>query len=48
MKMLGIKTIVTLTPKKMEELEKDFNLIHFEVLNYEKDLESLLDMTEIV
>ena len=41
LKMLGIKSVVCFTPDKFESLEKDFNVIHYEVKHFSKELETL-------
>ena len=46
--MLGIKTVVHLTPETMESLEKEFSCIHVKVQTFNKDLEVILDLNEIV
>jgi len=39
--MLGVKSVVCFTPVKFESLEKDFNVIHYEVKTFNKELETL-------
>ena len=46
LKMLNIKNIVSITPSKPEIQE--FNVVHFEAQHFNKDLESLLDLGEII
>ena len=48
LKMLGIKTVVHLTPERIESLEKEFECVHVEVKTFNKDLEIILDLGEIV
>lgn len=48
--MLGVKTIVYLTPDVFEGMDKEFNCIHIEVKNFGPELEviSLSDITNKV
>ena len=46
LKMLGIENIIAMTPNKVEGME-DYNVLHFEVEKFEKDLQSLLDLDHI-
>jgi len=46
LKMLGIENIIAMTPSKVEGME-DYNVLHFEVEKFEKDLQSLLDLDQI-
>lgn len=40
--MLGIKTVVHLTPQKFDSLEEaGFNCVHYEVKNFSKELSML-------
>ena len=48
LKMLNIKTIIHMTPNKFDDLEKHFDCIHYEARHFDKDLESLLDLNEIL
>ena len=41
LKMLGIKTVIHLTPQKFETLDKDFECIHYEIKVFSKELEVL-------
>lgn len=45
--MLGIKTVIHFTPQKFESLEKEFECIHYEINNVNKELEAL-DLQPIV
>ena len=44
LKMLGIKTVVHLTPQKFDSLEEaGFNCVHYEIKTFTKEL-ALLDL----
>ena len=48
LKMLGIKTVVHLTPQKFDSLEAaGFNCIHYEVKQFSKEL-AQLDLMDFV
>lgn len=47
LKMLGIKTVIHLTPQKFESLEKEFNCVHYEIKVFSKELE-VLDLQPMV
>lgn len=44
--MLNIKTVIHMTPNKFEDLEKNFDCIHYEARHFDKDLETLLEFDE--
>jgi len=48
--MLNIKTVVYLTPNKMEQLDNEFESVHLEIKQFNKELEMmrLTDFTNIV
>lgn len=49
LKMLGIKSIVHLTPKKFDQLETEgFDCIHYKIENFNKDIEEFFDLNGIV
>lgn len=47
LKMLGIKTVIHLTPQKFESLDKEFECIHYEIKVFSKELE-VLDLTPMI
>ena len=47
LKMLGIKTVIHLTPQKFDSLEKEFECIHYEIKLFNKELE-VLDLNPMV
>ena len=47
--MLGIKTIVHLTPQKFDQLEEEgFDCTHYKIENFHKDIEESFDLNTIV
>ena len=48
LKMLGIKTIIHLTPQKFDDLDKEgFETIHYKIENFNKDIEEFFDLNAI-
>ena len=47
LKMLGIKTVIHLTPQKFESLEKEFLCVHYQIEVFSKELE-VLDLQPMV
>lgn len=45
--MLGIKTVIHLTPQKFESLEKEFECVHYQIEVFSKELE-VLDLQPMV
>lgn len=45
LKMLGIKTIIHLTPEKFESTDNDFEWVHLEIKTVSKELELVLKLS---